>query len=62
MESDRSGHQGAETDSPQMLGGVEISVVAPCLNEEGNIPELVSRVFALFDTKHLQGELILIDD
>lgn len=41
---------------------VEISVVAPCLNEEGNIPELVKRVQLLFDQKDIHGELILVDD
>jgi phenylacetate-CoA ligase len=41
---------------------IEISIVAPCLNEEGNIPELVRRVVSLFDSKHLHGELILVDD
>ena len=41
---------------------VELSVVAPCLNEEANIPELVRRVAAVFQAKGLQGELILIDD
>jgi phenylacetate-CoA ligase len=43
-------------------GGIEISIVAPCLNEEGNIPELVRRVDCVFTSKGLRGELILVDD
>lgn len=43
-------------------GQVEISVVAPCLNEEANLPELVRRVMAVFENKRLNGELILVDD
>jgi phenylacetate-CoA ligase len=41
---------------------IEISVVAPCLNEEANIPELVRRVSAVFESKRIAGELILVDD
>lgn len=41
---------------------LEVTIVAPCLNEEGNIPELVRRVAHLFRNKELAGELILVDD
>ena len=38
------------------------SVIAPCFNEEYNIPELSRRVLAVFDRGGLAGELILVDD
>lgn len=41
---------------------LEISVVAPCLNEEGNIPELARRVFEVFQERRISGELVLVDD
>ncbi len=41
---------------------VELSVIVPCLNEEGNIPELSARVLKVFEVGALRGELILIDD
>lgn len=41
---------------------IELSVIAPCLNEQANIPELVRRVLALFSSKNLSAELILVDD
>jgi phenylacetate-CoA ligase len=40
----------------------ELSVIAPCLNEAANLPELVERVRLLFARRHLAGELILVDD
>lgn len=39
-----------------------ISVIAPCFNEEFNVPALVERVLAVLDRGELSGELILIDD
>ncbi|HQB44352.1 MAG TPA: glycosyltransferase family 2 protein, partial [Polyangiaceae bacterium] len=39
-----------------------LSVIAPCFNEEFNVPALVERVLRVFDRGDLQGELILIDD
>ena len=41
---------------------VELSVIAPCLNEELNIPELTSRILGVFDKGEFRGELILVDD
>ena len=41
---------------------VELSVIAPCLNEELNIPELTSRILGVFDKGEFKGELILVDD
>lgn len=43
-------------------GSVELSVIAPCLNEEGNIGPLVERVLRTFDAIPLRGQLILVDD
>lgn len=41
---------------------VELSVIAPCYNEELNIPELSRRVLKMFDSGDVRGELLLIDD
>jgi phenylacetate-CoA ligase len=40
----------------------EISVIAPCLNEEDNVAVLVRRTMATFDTMRVPGELVLVDD
>lgn len=40
----------------------ELTVIAPCYNEEGNVPELCRRVLAVFDTLPVPAELLLIDD
>ncbi|HVR69784.1 MAG TPA: glycosyltransferase [Vicinamibacteria bacterium] len=40
----------------------EITVVAPCYNEEGNIPELVQRLLDAFDHRSVDGEIVLVDD
>ena len=39
-----------------------LSVIAPCFNEEFNIPALVERVLRVLDRGKLSGELILVDD
>ncbi|GMV14727.1 MAG: glycosyltransferase [Polyangiaceae bacterium] len=41
---------------------VELSVIAPCLNEELNVPELTARVLGVFDKGGFAGELVLVDD
>jgi phenylacetate-CoA ligase len=41
---------------------VELSVIAPCFNEAGNLPEFVARTLRVFVSRSIQGELILIDD
>jgi len=41
---------------------VEVSVIAPCLNEEANIQLLVERTLATFDRSGIAGELVLVDD
>lgn len=45
---------------------VELTVIAPCLNEEGNIPELVSRIATVFGDRRFRerggAELVLVDD
>ncbi|HMI91017.1 MAG TPA: glycosyltransferase [Polyangiales bacterium] len=45
-----------------MTNRIELSVVAPCFNERGNLRELAARVLAVFDQLALSGELVLIDD
>jgi phenylacetate-CoA ligase len=39
-----------------------VSVVVPCFNEAGNLPELVERLARLFVKKGLDGEVVLVDD
>ena len=41
---------------------LELSVIAPCFNEELNVPELTRRVLATLDGAKVSGELILVDD
>ncbi|TMA88725.1 MAG: glycosyltransferase, partial [Deltaproteobacteria bacterium] len=40
----------------------ELSVLVPCFNEEGNLPELVERTERIFDRRGIAGEIILVDD
>jgi phenylacetate-CoA ligase len=39
-----------------------LTVVAPCLNEEGNVPVLVERLAAAFEGVRVPYELVLVDD
>jgi phenylacetate-CoA ligase len=39
-----------------------LSVIAPCLNEEVNVPVLAERLFAATDEAGIRTELILVDD
>ncbi len=41
---------------------VELSVLVPCFNEEGNVPELVERTERVFDRRSIAGEIILVND
>ena len=41
---------------------VALSVIAPCLDEEGNVDALCDRVLTVFDSMGVSGELVLIDD
>ncbi len=40
----------------------DVSVVAPCYNEELNVGALVERLQAVFQKKNLNGEIVLVDD
>ncbi|TMK13119.1 MAG: glycosyltransferase, partial [Actinobacteria bacterium] len=40
----------------------ELSVLVPCFNEEGNLPELVERTERIFDRRGIAGEIILVND
>jgi phenylacetate-CoA ligase len=51
-----------DVSTESSTASLELSVIAPCFNEEANIPELVRRVLALFANKSLNAELILVDD
>jgi phenylacetate-CoA ligase len=41
---------------------IELSVIVPCLNEEANVGELVSRIGKVFEVGKLEGEVVLVDD
>ncbi len=41
---------------------IDLTVIAPCFNEEFNVPELARRVLGVFDRAELAGELVLVDD
>jgi phenylacetate-CoA ligase len=62
MDSSKGTLQSDSTQHDVNYNNIEISVVAPCLNEEGNIPELTRRVFQLFQDRKISGELVLVDD
>lgn len=40
----------------------DLSVIAPCYNEAGNLHELVRRLQATFDSISLRGQIVLIND
>lgn len=40
----------------------DLSVVVPCYNEQGNIPELVERTAATLDELGISWEIVLVDD
>lgn len=39
-----------------------VSIVAPCLNEEGNVRELVARLIRAANAREVDAEVVLIDD
>ena len=44
------------------MSSVELSVIAPCLNEEANLSALYERLFAAVEAAGIDTELILVDD
>jgi glycosyltransferase involved in cell wall biosynthesis len=48
-------------DQP-LRSGIDLSVVAPCFNEEANVPLLVARLLAVFDRRRIAGEIVLVND
>jgi phenylacetate-CoA ligase len=49
------------TEQPP-LTGVDLSVIAPCFNEEANVPALVARLLAVFDRRNITGQIVLVND
>src|SRR5262249_50969623 len=41
---------------------IDLSVLVPCFNEEGNLPELVDRTERVFDRRGIAGEIVLVND
>ena len=44
------------------MTAVELSVVVPCYNEAGNLPELVARLLSVFGKRKVKGEIVLVND
>ena len=44
------------------MSSVELSVVVPCYNEAGNLPELVARLRSVFEKRKVRGEIVLVND
>jgi glycosyltransferase involved in cell wall biosynthesis len=44
------------------MPAIDLSVIAPCLDEEGNVDQLASRTLQTFDTHGINGQLVLVDD
>lgn len=51
----------AELSAPAMTA-VRVSVVIPCLNEEANIEECVTRARRVLDDRGIAGEVIVVDN
>jgi len=41
---------------------ITLSVLVPCYNEAGNLPELVLRIHKVFERLAMEGEIVLVDD
>lgn len=41
---------------------IDLSVVVPCFNEQGNIPILIERIAKVFELHNIAGEVVLVDD
>ena len=52
----------ATTAGVRSCAPVTLSVIAPCLNEEGNIASLAERTLATFDELGICAELVIVDD
>ena len=50
------------TPSDGSAAGPELTVIAPCFNEEGNVSELARRTRAALETAGISFELVLVDD
>jgi phenylacetate-CoA ligase len=44
------------------LRRIDLSVIAPCFNEEPNVSLLTSRLLAVFERRQIAGEIVLVDD
>ena len=44
------------------MTAVDLSVVVPCYNEAGNLPELVDRLRRVFEKRKVKGEIVLVND
>jgi phenylacetate-CoA ligase len=45
-----------------MSAEVDLSVIAPCFNEQDNVEELVDRLNTMFARRALRGEVVLVND
>src|SRR6266545_6168110 len=56
------GHSSQLSDTQDTRTRCDVSVVAPCYNEEKNIPELVLRLQTVFARKKFAGQIVLVND
>jgi phenylacetate-CoA ligase len=54
--------QEAPQASDGQTGGLDLSIIVPCYNEEANLRELVGRLVSTLDLFQIRAEIILIDD
>jgi phenylacetate-CoA ligase len=52
----------ARADDLGSVRKIDLSVIAPCFNEEDNVPLLVSRLLAVFHRRDIAGEIVLVND
>ncbi len=48
--------------TPAAAVTIDLSVIVPCFNEEGHLPELVERTERVLDRRGIAGEIVLVND
>ena len=54
--------QYAKEPREELMSSRELSVIAPCLNEEGNVDRLIGQTLQTLDEHGIEGEIVLVDD
>ena len=45
-----------------MSSKYDLTVIAPCYNEENNINALATRLLKVFSKHHIRGQIVLVND